>query len=152
MKLNIETTDDLNIDFKPLKKTIKKHFIEIEKTRQTQRHDLEIDVHFADKPTMIQLNKDYRNKEYLTDVLSFSYLDGIREEETLSGEIFISLEKAQQQAKEKGNDIETELYYLIGHGYLHIIGYLHNTDEQELKMNEQEDWILKNSIGKLVNR
>ena len=152
MKLNIETTDDLNIDFKPLKKTIKKHFIEIEKTRQTQRHDLEIDVHFADKPTMIQLNKDYRNKEYLTDVLSFSYLDGIREEETLSGEMFISLQKAQEQAINKGNDIETELNYLISHGYLHIIGYLHENDEQELAMNKEEDWLLKHSIGKQINR
>ena len=152
MKLNIETTKDLKTDFTPLKNVIKKHFIENENTRQTQRQDLEIDVHFADKPTMLQLNKAYRDKDYLTDVLSFSYLDGIMEKETLSGEIFISLEKAEEQAKQKDSDIETELNYLITHGYLHIIGYLHDTDEQEVEMNTQEDLILELSIGKTITR
>lgn len=152
MKLNIETIKDLKTDFRPLKNVIKKHFIENENTRQTQRQDLEIDVHFADKPTMLQLNKAYRDKDYLTDVLSFSYLDGIMEKETLSGEIFISLEKAEEQAKQKDSDIETELNYLITHGYLHIIGYLHDTDEQEVEMNTQEDLILELSIGKTISR
>ena len=152
MKLNIETIKGLKTDFTPLKNVIKKHFIENENKRQTQRQDLEIDVHFADKPTMLQLNKAYRGKDYLTDVLSFSYLDGIMEKETLSGEIFISLEKAEEQAKQKNNDIETELNYLITHGYLHIIGYLHETDEQEVEMNTQEDLILELSIGKTISR
>jgi len=72
--------------------------------------------------------------------------------ETLAGEIFVSMEKAQSQALEKGNDLETELYYLITHGYLHITGHLHDSDDQEAEMNDAEDWILKTSINKTINR
>ena len=145
MKLNIQALTDVSMSFEPLKEAIGRHFLDLKGQGQRQRQDLEIDVHFADEATMIRLNKDFRGEDYLTDVLSFSYLEDIRDEETLAGEIFISPEKALVQAKQKRNDIETELYYLIAHGYLHIVGYLHGDDQQE-------DWILKNSIGRPINR
>lgn len=154
MKLNIQALTDVSMSFEPLKEAIGRHFLDLkgQGQGQGQRQDLEIDVHFADEATMIRLNKDFRGEDYLTDVLSFSYLEDIRDEETLAGEIFISPEKALVQAKQKRNDIETELYYLIAHGYLHIVGYLHGDDQQEQEMNQQEDWILKNSIGRPINR
>lgn len=148
MKLNIETFYNIQIDSKTIAKAVKQHF---SSTRQTERQDLEIDVHFPDKSQMIELNKTYRDKDYLTDVLSFSYMDDLLEHENLAGEMFISLEKAEQQAKEKGNDLRAEIFYLIAHGYLHITGYLHDTDQQEATMNKQEDAILKTCNTK-INR
>jgi len=148
MKLNIETLKDIQIDTNPVAKAVKQHFAS---TRQTGRQDLEIDVHFPDQTQMIELNKTYRDKDYLTDVLSFSYMDNLLEHENLAGEIFISLQKAEQQAEQKGNDLGAEIYYLIAHGYLHITGYLHDTDQQEKTMNAQEDAILK-MCNTIINR
>ena len=152
MQLNIETQKNNITDFTPLIKATKEHFFDRNTKRQTNRQDLSIDVHFAEEQTMIKLNKQYRDKEYLTDVLSFSYLDNLLDHESLAGEIFISMEKAQAQAKEKGNSLETEILYLISHGYLHITGYLHDTDQQEAEMNLEEDWILSNSGNYKINR
>ncbi|MBT6143558.1 rRNA maturation RNase YbeY, partial [bacterium] len=55
-------------------------------------------------------------------------------------------------AKQKGNDLETEINYLIIHGYLHIFGFRHDTDKQEAEMNKEEDWILAEISDKLVIR
>jgi len=152
MKINIETPVDTKTSFTSLTKAIKLHFLTENSKRQTNRQDLEIDVHFLNPKDMIELNTQYRDKDYLTDVLSFSYLENLMDHETLAGEIFVSMEKAQSQALEKGNDLETELYYLITHGYLHITGHLHDSDDQEAEMNDAEDWILKTSINKTINR
>jgi len=152
MQLNIETQKTKELEFKPLQEAVKKHFFDRNTKRQTNRQDLSIDIHFAEEQTMLELNKQYRDKDYLTDVLSFSYLDNLYDHETLAGEIFISLKKAQSQAKDKGNSLEAELIYLISHGYLHITGYLHDTDEQEAEMNLEEDWILSNSGNYKINR
>jgi len=152
MKLNIETPSDLKIDFKTLNKSIEKHFISRNTKRHNPRQDTSIDVHFLDKDRMIELNKRYRDKDYLTDVLSFSYLDDLLEHETLAGEIFVSLEKAEVQSQEKQNNLQTEILYLIAHGYLHITGYLHDTDEQEQEMNDEEDWILNQAGNHKINR
>lgn len=152
MQVIIETKTKTDIDFTAIKSAIKKHFLENNKKRQTDRQDLDLAVHFLDNNAMIDLNKRYRDKDYLTDVLSFSYLDNLMDHETLAGEIFISMEKAETQAKEKDNDLESEIYYLITHGYLHITGYLHDTDEQEAEMNQEEDTILIMSGGKHINR
>ena len=152
MKLNIETPSGLQIDFNSLIKSIATHFKSRNTKRQTQRQDTTIDVHFLDTNRMIELNKQYRDKDYLTDVLSFSYLDELLEHETLAGEIFVSLEKAELQAQEKQNNLQTEIFYLIAHGYLHVTGYLHDTNEQEQEMNNEEDWILNQAGNYQINR
>ena len=109
MQVIIETKTKTDIDFTAIKSAIKKHFLENNKKRQTDRQDLDLAVHFLDNNAMIDLNKRYRDKDYLTDVLSFSYLDNLMDHETLAGEIFISMEKAETQAKEKDNDLESEI-------------------------------------------
>jgi len=75
-----------------------------------------------------QLNKEYRSKDSPTDVLSFP-MDGAN-----LGDIVICLEVAENQAWEYGHSLERELAFLTAHGFLHLIGYDHETPEAEKEM------------------
>ena len=152
MKLTILNSQETNMDFDALEQAINKHVSSVATVETQQVLDGELNVIFADEDLMIELNQKYRKKSYLTDVLSFSYLESRNEQEKLLGEIYISLKKAKSQAEQKGNDLETEINYLIIHGYLHIFGFRHDTDKQEAEMNKEEDWILAEISDKLVIR
>jgi len=94
-----------------------------------------------------KLNKEYRGKDCATDVLSFAYLEGERGVQgggdTLIGDIFISVDTAKRQAKEKGHSLDEELKFLFVHGLLHLFGYDHNNDEEEEKMEAMAKRILE---------
>lgn len=84
------------------------------------------------------LNKKYRNTDKSTDVLSFAYLES---EKTISGDtvvaagdIFISIETAKKQAKEKKHSLMCELEILFTHGLLHLFGFDHKNNKQEKEM------------------
>jgi probable rRNA maturation factor len=84
-----------------------------------------------------EMNHQYRNKNYATDVLTFP--DGTFHN---LGDIFISIEKTQEQAKEYGHTFERELGFLTVHGLLHTLGYDHQTKEEETTMIALQDKIL----------
>lgn len=86
-----------------------------------------------------ELNRKFRNKNYPTDVLSFSYDDP-----NFLGEVVISLETAQKQAKENGLSFETEVKQLVLHGVLHLCGYDHETDNGEM---DQIELKLRKELG-----
>lgn len=94
----------------------------------------EITIVFLDDNSIHELNKEYLNHDYPTDVISFCL-----EEEPLSGEVYISADTAQIQADEYNVSLTNELMRLSVHGTLHIIGYDDETDEQRKKMSELED-------------
>ena len=102
-----------------------------------------LNVIFTDDTYIHELNKKYRKKDKPTDVLSFSYI-----EETgiaingLIGEIYISVPTAERQAPEYGNTLSDELKKLFVHGFLHIFGYDHETDEEYKEMSEVEKEML----------
>lgn len=86
------------------------------------------------------LNQIYRGIDKSTDVLSFAYLEG---EKTVSGDkfivvgdIFISIETAKKQAKEKKHTLTSELEILFTHGILHLLGFDHKNDKQEKEMEK----------------
>jgi len=86
-----------------------------------------------------EYNRVYRNKNKITDVLSF-VLDG---DDNL-GEIVISLEQAKRQAKQNNRTIKSELQWLTVHGILHLLGYDHEIDETEaVRQRKEEQKILK---------
>ena len=92
-----------------------------------------------------ELNRDYRNVDAPTDVLSFALNEGeedIPEEETELGDIVINLDRAIQQAKEFGHSTEREVAYLSVHGFLHILGYDHYDPEEKKAMRKAEEDIL----------
>ena len=76
-----------------------------------------------------RLNREFRNKDYATDVLSFPAGDSL-------GELAISLDRAAEQAQELGHTLEQELRILILHGLLHLTGMDHESDNGEMKRAE----------------
>lgn len=97
-------------------------------------------VVFITKDEIHRMNKLYRNKDYATDVLSFA-TDG--EIEGDLGDIFISPEKAIEQANEYGHSFLREMLFLTVHGYLHLNGYDHETPEEEKVMMAKTEELLK---------
>ena len=94
-----------------------------------------------------KINKSYRNKNYATDVISFPSsdvpLESIDSEDEI-GEIYISVETAVRQAENFVVSIEDEMKRLVVHGILHLMGFDHERSrEDEIIMNEQEDFILE---------
>jgi probable rRNA maturation factor len=82
---------------------------------------------------MRRLNAKYRKKNYPTDVLSFP-VDGIVPKETrLLGDVIISVEKAAEQAEDRGHSFELELITLLIHGVVHLLGYDHERSAKEAR-------------------
>ncbi|MCR5185161.1 MAG: rRNA maturation RNase YbeY [Bacilli bacterium] len=108
-----------------------------------------ISVSFVDNTFIHQLNRDYRHIDRPTDVISFAFLDNENKEEVYKskepvvlGDIYISLDKAKEQAKEYGHSLQRELSFLFVHGLLHLLGYDHMTEEDEKVMFKLQDEIL----------
>ncbi len=92
-----------------------------------------------------RLNDKYRGITHSTDVLSFPSGDV-----GYYGDIVISLEKAQAQAKEYGHSIEREVAFLMAHAMLHLFGYTHQEGEHEQEMRERQREIMK-ELGYEIN-
>ncbi|OLA55989.1 MAG: rRNA maturation RNase YbeY [Firmicutes bacterium CAG:272_52_7] len=104
-------------------------------------------VTFTDNEGIHALNREYRNVDRPTDVLSFPLSDGedydTDGDAVLLGDIVISLERAQTQAEEYGHSFEREVAFLTVHSMLHLLGYDHETSpEDERDMFARQDEIL----------
>lgn len=116
------------------------------------KKDAEVSVSFVNNETIHKLNLEYRGKDKPTDVLSFPMTDGDEEEDDIDlstgavmlGDIIISAEKAMEQANEYGHGIEREICFLAVHSTLHLLGYDHETSEDDEKyMNQTQESILQ---------
>jgi len=96
-----------------------------------------------------EINRQYRGIDRPTDVITFSLLENTDEifegGEFELGDIFISVEKAQEQAEAYGHSLEREIAFLAVHGYLHLKGYDHQTKEEEQEMFSLQEQILENA-------
>ena len=108
--------------------------------------EAEVDLLFVDNEAIREMNRDYRDIDRATDVLSFPMYEADEaiddEEEILFGDIVISLERAQEQAEEYGHSLEREVMYLLVHGLLHLSGYDHMEEEEKRVMRAQEEKLL----------
>lgn len=111
----------------------------------------EISLTFTDNENIKQINKEYRNIDSETDVLSFPMYekDELEEEKKSSddfvkplGDIVISLEKAKEQAIDFGHSFEREVCYLVCHSMFHLMGYDHIDEEDKKIMREKEEKIM----------
>jgi len=111
------------------------------------REEAEISVVFVDDGKINQLNKQYRQVDSPTDVLSFAMQEGVpmpdREGELVLGDVVISLETAVRQAGEYGHSFNREVAYLTVHGVLHLFGYDHEDEEDRKVMREKEESIMR---------
>jgi len=111
----------------------------------------EISVMIVSNDEIQKINKAYRSKDYATDVISFA-MEELGEDELeiigaemprMLGDIIISLEKAEEQAKEYGHSFSRELGFLTIHGFLHLLGYDHIEEEDEKKMFKRQNELLE---------
>ena len=105
------------------------------------------DVTIVDNKTIHKINREYRNVDRPTDVISFAFLDDEREKALKGGpvnlgQIIISFEKAEEQAKEYNHSLNREMVFLFVHGMLHLLGYDHMSEADEKIMFELQDKIL----------
>lgn len=99
----------------------------------------------VDKNTIQKLNREYRNKDSVTDVISFALEDDntfIKTDLRVLGDIYICLDRAKEQASEYGHSLLRELSFLSVHGLLHLLGYDHQTKEDENVMFGLQEMIL----------
>jgi probable rRNA maturation factor len=112
-----------------------------------------VSVSFVSLEEIHQLNRDYRDVDRPTDVLSFPQYEGIEElrevaewgdaEDPLElGDVVICLEKAREQASEYGHSQERETVYLFVHSVLHLLGYDHMEEEEKKVMRAREEEVM----------
>lgn len=112
-----------------------------------QEEDAEVSVSFVDEEGIQSINREYRNKDQVTDVISFALEDeedDIIHEDAMRtlGDIIVCTRRAEEQAEEYGHSYKRELLFLSLHGFLHLLGYDHVEDEDEREMNTLQDEIL----------
>lgn len=101
------------------------------------RHTLgELTFVFCSDRALLEINRIHLNHDYFTDIITFD-LSGVRG--LVRGEIYISLERVEENAKELGKTIDNELNRVIIHGVLHLLGYTDDTPEGKEQMRREED-------------
>ena len=130
MKINI--FNETNENIKEYEKILRKIF-------RLLKDKKNVNIILTTDERIKKLNLDFRKINSNTDVLSFIN----DEDEKSNGDIFISLETMKEQAKEFGHSEFREIGFLAVHGYLHLKGYDHESDEEEKEMNEMTEFILK---------
>jgi probable rRNA maturation factor len=107
--------------------------------------DCEVSVILVDNSYIQDLNLTYRGLDAPTDVLSFNLQDDVTdfEADSILGDVVVSLEKAAEQAAAYGHSLKREVAFLTLHGILHLLGYDHETPEEEREMNEKAELVLK---------
>lgn len=105
-----------------------------------------VSVIFVDDEQIHEINRDYRQIDRPTDVISFALQDnemiGISDGELELGDLFINIDAAKRQADEYGHSFERELGFLFTHGLLHLLGYDHMNEADEKIMFAKQEEIL----------
>ena len=135
------------------KKVIEKVLSQCFKEEKLENSKLCVTVTLTIPKTIQEINKQYRNIDRATDVLSFPMFEKDEldkkiqtndfENEDILGDIVVSVDKVKEQAIEYGHSFERELSYMIVHGFYHLMGYDHIEENDKKVMREKEENILK---------
>jgi probable rRNA maturation factor len=98
----------------------------------------EINYIFCDDEYLLKINQDYLQHDYYTDIITFDTVKG----KTISGEIFVSLQRISDNASTLSKKYEEELRRVLAHGILHLCGYKDKSDEEEQEMRSKEDFYI----------
>lgn len=108
---------------------------------------VEISLTLVDAEEIRILNRDYRNVDKVTDVLSFPQFDDLNElsedEEILLGDVVICRQQAEAQAEEYGHSVEREMVYLFVHSVCHLLGYDHMEEDEKAEMRAKEEAVME---------
>ncbi len=156
-----ETEEVLPFDGEEL---VKKLTLTVMERLECPFKDYSLNLTFTDDETIHEINREYRDMDKSTDVLSFPALEfetagdfshikegdpecfDMETGELILGDIMISLEHAHRQAEEYGHSFRREIAFLITHSLLHLSGFDHETEEERSEMESLQDEIL-NGIG-----
>lgn len=129
------------INEEELKKYIKK--VLEKEYKVVSKNMIYLSLLFTNNNEIKKINKKYRGKDSSTDVISFAYHEAEMGGafDTL-GDIVVSVEKVKEQSKEYNHSFGRELYYVITHGILHLLGYDHLNEIDKKKMRKKEEEIL----------
>lgn len=97
-----------------------------------------IDVYGVSDEELLSINKKHLEHDYYTDIITFDYSRGNK----ISGELYVSLERVEENALALGLGYESELRRVVAHGILHLIGFKDKTEEEEKAMRSKEDEVL----------
>ncbi|MGM9789777.1 MAG: rRNA maturation RNase YbeY [Candidatus Cryptobacteroides sp.] len=98
----------------------------------------EINIIFCSDPYILDLNIKSLDHHFFTDIITFDYCEG----DILSGDLYISVDTVRANAEFYNTDFDNELYRVIVHGLLHLIGYDDHSDEEIAVMRSKEDFCL----------
>ena len=137
MKINFVNQTELDVkEYKKLIRSVLKH----------EKNEKFFNVIFVTSEEIRQINQSYRGIDKVTDVISFALMENQDElfQEAVEelGDVFICIERAIEQAADYGHSVEREMGFLAVHGYLHLMGYDHMTEEDEKVMFSKQDEIL----------
>jgi probable rRNA maturation factor len=151
-KITIKNTQDkIKIKFKHrciIKKVVKQTL-----TEQNFNKKSIVSVTITDNENIKNINKEFRNIDKATDVLSFPVVEFVNgemddnsgdyyQDKLILGDIVISAEKALEQSKEYGHSFEREVGFLVCHSVLHLLGYDHEEESERKVMREHEEKVL----------
>ena len=115
--------------------------------KKEKLNNVSFNLIIVDNKYIHKLNKEYRNIDRETDVITFALEDEsdlvLPNDERVLGDIYISIDKARSQAEEYGHSLLRELAFLAVHGFYHLLGYDHQTKEEEEVMFKKQEEVLE---------
>ncbi|WP_188453624.1 rRNA maturation RNase YbeY [Virgibacillus oceani] len=147
----------MHIDFHDQTNTVPEDFVDMLQRllvfaakKEGISNEAEVSVSFVDNNEIHELNRNYRQQDKPTDVISFAMQEMVEGELNVVGDdmpltlgdIVISVDRAKEQAEDYNHSFERELGFLTVHGFLHLLGYDHMNEEDEAQMFQKQEEIL----------
>lgn len=111
----------------------------IKKVITAEEHTLgDISFIFCSDGYLLEVNKKYLNHDYFTDIITFDYV----EDKLVNGDIFISIDRVRENAREFKTTFYNEIHRILIHGILHLLGYKDKSKKDKIIMTEKEDYYL----------
>ena len=108
----------------------------------------DLSIVFTDDDYLLEVNKQYLNHDYFTDVITFDYSN----HPEVSGDIMISLDRVEDNALSMNLAYEQEFYRVVFHGVLHLCGYKDKTKDDIVIMREKEDFYIQRFVSRETNQ
>ncbi len=101
-----------------------------------------VEVVYVDEEGIIEINKKYLQRDYVTDIISFNY-DEDEGKKNIEGTLYCCAPRIYEQSTEIGEKPETEFFRILIHGLLHLVGYDDQSDEERANMRTKENFYLR---------
>ncbi|WP_303922500.1 rRNA maturation RNase YbeY [Draconibacterium sediminis] len=98
----------------------------------------ELTIVYCSDEFLLEMNKQYLDHDYYTDIITFDYV----QKNVISGDLFISIDRVNENAENYGISQIKELYRVVLHGVLHLVGYKDKTEEEQEEMTKMEEFYL----------